>query len=94
MEKKIISRLLGKARAMWDNHRSNHRVRQIEKIDRESGRRSREELQIMEYRGKMYISYRGVPIVSDEDLGAPWADVLMRSRDAYQAWLSEKELEK
>lgn len=64
------------------------------KVIKESTRRSKEEVQIMEHRGEMYICCRGIPIVREEDLGAPWGGVLARSRESYKRWLIEREMEK
>lgn len=66
------------------------------KVIKESIRRSKEDIQIMEYHGMMYISYKGIPIVrlSEVDLGCPWEYVLKSSRIVYQDWLIERELEK
>ena len=98
MEKKklinAISVVVAKVMAWWKEYLNWRRARKIERVNREMERRSREDIQIMEYRGKMYISYRGVPIVSDEDLGAPWSGVLERSRGTYEDWLIEREMEK
>lgn len=90
----VISMVIAKIRAWWKYYLNWHRVRKIERVNREMVRRSMEDIQIMEYRGKMYICYKGMPIVGEEDLGSPWAEVIGRSRIVYQSWLSEKELEK
>lgn len=89
-----ISVVIAKVRAWWEEYISRRRVRKIERVNREMGRRSNEDIQIMEYMGKMYICYKGMPIVGEEDLGSPWAEVIGRSREVYRAWLSERELEK
>ena len=89
-----ISVVVVKVRAWWKYYLEWRRARKIEKVNREMGRRSKEDIQIMEYRGKMYISYKGMPIVGEEDLGSHWAEVIGRSREVYRAWLSERELEK
>ena len=89
-----ISVVIVKARAWWKGYMNWRRVRKIERVNREMERRSKEDVQIMEYKGRMYICYQGMPIVGEEDLGSPWAEVIGRSREVYQAWLSERELEK
>ena len=89
-----ISVVLVKVRAWWKYYLNWRRVRKIERVNREMVRRSKEDIQIMEYRGKMYICYKGMPIVGEEDLGSPWSEVIGRSREVYQSWLSERELEK
>ena len=89
-----IRKILGKVRAWYGEYRKYRRGKQLVRVKELAIRRSREDIQIMEYRGKMYISYRGVPIVSDEDLGAPWSVVLERSRKVYEEWLIEREMEK
>ena len=90
----VISGVIAKFRAWWKEYLNWRRSRKIERVNREMVRRSKEDIQIMEYRGKMYICYKGMPIVGEEDLGSPWAEVIGRSREVYQTWLSEKELEK
>ena len=89
-----IRKILGKMRAWYVEYKEYRRGKQLVRVKELAKRRSREDIQIMEYRGKMYISYRGVPIVSDEDLGAPWSVVLERSRKVYEEWLIEREMEK
>ena len=90
----VISGVIAKFRAWWKEYLNWRRSRKIERVNREMVRRSKEDIQIMEYRGKMYICYKGMPIVGEEDLGSHWAEVIGRSREVYQTWLSEKELEK
>lgn len=91
-----ISVVVAKIRAWWKCYMNWRRVRKIERVNREVKRRSKEDIQIMEYHGMMYISYKGIPIVrlSEVDLGCPWEYVLKSSREVYQTWLSERELEK
>lgn len=89
-----IKKILGKVRAWYVEYKEYRRKKSLDRVRKLAIRRSKEEVQIMEYRGKMYISYRGVPIVSDEDLGAPWSVVLERSRKVYEEWLIEREMEK
>lgn len=88
--------VIAKIRAWWKGYLNWRRARKIERLNREVERRSREDIQIMEYRGKMFICYRGIPIVraSEGDLGCPWEELLRCSRTVYQSWLSEKELDK
>lgn len=90
----VISMVIAKIRAWWKGYMNWRRVRRIERVNREMERRSKEDVQIMEYKGRMYICYKGIPIVSEENLGCPWGDVIRDSRAVYQSWLSEKELEK
>ena len=98
MEKKklinAISVVVAKVRAWWKEYLNWRRSRKIERVNREVVRRSMEDIQIMEYRGKMYICYKGMPIVGEEDLGAPWSGVLARSRGVYEKWLIEREMDK
>lgn len=91
-----IKKILGKVRAWYVKYREYRRKKRIDSFYELAKRRSREEVQIMEYRGEMYISYRGIPIVraSEVDLGCPWEYVLKSSRAVYQDWLIERELEK
>lgn len=89
-----IKKILVKARAWYGEYREYRRKKRLARVKKLANRRSREEVQIMEYGGEMYICYRGVPIVREEDLGAPWSGVLARSREAYEGWLIEREMEK
>ena len=93
MESKIM-KIVGKVRAWYGEYRKYRRGKRIARVRNLAIRRSREDVQIMEYGGEMYICCRGIPIVSDEDLGAPWSGVLERSRKVYEEWLIEREMEK
>ena len=87
-------KIVGKMRAWYGDYKEYRRGKRIARVRNRAIRRSREEVQIMEYGGEMYICYRGVPIVRDNDLRAPWIGVLERSREAYEEWLIEREMEK
>ena len=81
-------------RAWYVDYREYRRAVRTSRFYELAKRRSREEVQIMEHRGEMYICCRGIPIVREEDLGAPWSGVLARSRESYAEWLIEREMEK
>ena len=87
-------KILGKVRAWYGEYKEYRRGKRLARVKKLAKRRSREEVQIMEYRGEMYICYRGVPIVRDNDLRAPWIGGLERSREVYEEWLIEREMEK
>ena len=89
-----IRKILGKVRAWYGEYKEYRRGKRIARVRNRAIRRSEEEVQIMEYRGEMYICYKGVPIVREGDLGAPWSGVLERSRKVYEEWLIEREMEK
>ena len=89
-----IRKILGKVRAWYVEYKEYRRGKRIERVKELAKRRSREEVQIMEYGGEMYICCRGIPIVREEDLGAPWSGVLEMSRKVYEEWLIEREMEK
>ena len=89
-----IKKILGKVRAWYVEYKEYHRGKRLARVNKLAKRRSREEVQIMEYGGEMYICCRGIPIVREEDLGAPWSGVLARSRESYERWLVEREMEK
>ena len=89
-----IRKILGKVRAWYLEYKEYRRGKRIERVKELAKRRSREEVQIMEYRGEMYICCRGIPIVREEDLGASWCEVLEMSRKVYEEWLIEREMEK
>ena len=93
MERSIISKIMGKVRDWYVEYKEYRRGKRIARVRKLSKRRSKEEVQIMEYGGEMYICYRGVPIVRERDLGAPWGAVLVRSREVYEGWLVEREME-
>ena len=89
-----IRKNLGKMRAWYVKYKEYRRGKRIARVKELAKRRSMEEVQIMEYGGEMYICCRGIPIVREEDLGAPWSGVLARSRGTYEGWLVEREREK
>lgn len=89
-----IKKILGEVRAWYVEYKEYRRGKRIARVKELAKRRSREEVQIMEYRGEMYICYRGVPIVRERDLGDSWFDVLDMSRGVYEKWLIEREMEK
>ena len=89
-----IRKILGNVRAWYVKYREYRRKKRIDSFYELAKRRSREDVQIMEYRGEMYICCRGIPIVREEDLGAPWSGVLARSRESYEKWLIEREMDK
>ena len=89
-----IRKIVGKMRAWYGEYNDYRRKKRLARVKELAKRRSREDVQIMEYRGELYICYRGVPIVREGDLGASWCDVLARSRESYEEWLIEREMEK
>ena len=89
-----IKKILGKVRAWYVEYKEYRRGKRLARVNKLAKRRSREEVQIMEYRGEMYICCRGIPIVREEDLGAPWSGVLEMSRKVYEEWLIEREMDK
>ena len=89
-----IKKILGKVRAWYVDYREYRRAVRTSRFYELAKRRSREEVQIMEHRGEMYICCRGIPIVREEDLGASWYEVLEMSRGVYEMWLIEREMEK
>ena len=89
-----IRKILGKVRAWYVEYKEYRRGKRLARVKELAKRRSREEVQIMEYRGEMYICCRGIPIVREEDLGAPWCEVLEMSRKVYEEWLIEREMDK
>ena len=89
-----IRKILGKVRAWYGDYKEYRRGKRIARVKELAKRRSRDEVQIMEYRGEMYICCMGIPIVREEDLGAPWSGVLAVSRGTYEEWLIEREMEK
>ena len=89
-----IKKILGKVRAWYGEYKEYRRAVRTSRFYELAKRRSREEVQIMEYRGEMYICCRGIPIVREKDLGASWYEVLEMSRKVYEEWLIEREMEK
>ena len=89
-----IRKILGKVRAWYVDYREYRGGKRLARVKQLAKRRSREEVQIMEYGGEMYICCRGSPIVREEDLGAPWSGVLEMRRKVYEEWLIEREMDK
>ena len=82
-----FNRIMEKWRVKREHRRNNKKYGIVK-------RRAKEDIQIMEYEGTMYVCYRGIPIVREEDLGSPWARVIEHSRESYSGWLYERELDK
>lgn len=93
MESRIM-KILGNVRAWYGEYKKYRRGKRLVRVKELAKRRSMEDVQIMEYGGEMYICCRGIPIVREDDLGAPWSGVLARSREVYEEWLIEREMEK
>ena len=89
-----IKKILGNMRARYGDYEEYRRGKRLARVKELAKRRSREEVQIMEHRGEMYICCRGIPIVREEDLGASWCEVLEMSRKVYEEWLIEREMDK
>ena len=89
-----IRKILGKVRAWYGEYKEYRRGKRLARVNKLAKRRSREEVQIMEHRGEMYICCRGIPIVRERDLGASWCEVLEMSRKVYEEWLIEREMDK
>ena len=89
-----IKKILVKVRAWYGDYKEYRRAIRTSRFYELAKRRSMEDIQIMEYGGEMYICCRGIPIVRDRDLRAPWSGVLERSRETYEEWLIEREMEK
>ena len=89
-----IRKILGKVRAWYGECREYRRGKRLARVKKLAKRRSREDVQIMEYGGDMYICCRGIPIVRERDLGASWCEVLEMSRKVYEEWLIEREMDK
>ena len=89
-----IKKILGKVRAWYGDYREYRKGKWLERVKKLAKRRSREEVQIMEYGGELYLCYKGVPIVREEELGASWCEVLEMSRKVYEEWLIEREMDK
>lgn len=89
-----IRKIVGKMRAWYGEYREYRRGKRLARVKELAKRRSREDVQIMEYDGDMYICYRGVPIVWERDLASDWSDVLAMIRGTYEEWLVEREMEK
>ena len=89
-----IKKIIGKVRAWYGDYKEYRRGKRLDMVKKLAKRRSREEVQIMEYGGEMYICCRGIPIVREDDLGAPWSGVLDMSRGTYEEWLIEREMDK
>jgi len=46
-------------------------------------------IQVREFGGELYYSYRGAPLIRVEDVRLPYAEALEKSRAAYVAYMEE-----
>lgn len=51
---------------------------------------AREAVQVMEFKGRLYVSVNGVPLFGIDSFRVSVADAVAHGRKAYQAWKEEK----
>ena len=68
-----------KLREDYREHRQQKRSQYLDNLSCDS-------INVMEFDGRLYISYKGVPIVRVEDLKVKAPELLAQSRADYLAW--------
>ncbi len=69
-------------RKLKENHREYRKLKRAQYLDNLSC----EKINVMEFNGRMYVSYNGVPIVRIEDLKVKAPELLAQAREDYLAW--------
>lgn len=69
--------------------KQDYRARQAQKRAIMLDNLSCEDINVMEFNGRLYISHNGVPIVRVEDLKVKAPELLVQAREDYLAWKSK-----
>ncbi len=73
-------------RAFFDKLSRKYYVSKLAKRNQRLNNLSCESINVIEFNGRLYISYNGTPIVRVEDLQTEVTEVLAQSRQDYLAW--------
>ncbi|MCM1140775.1 MAG: hypothetical protein NC453_19570 [Muribaculum sp.] len=76
---KAIHRWFRKLREDYHESRQQKRSHYLDNLSCES-------INVMEFDGRVYVSYKGVPVVRVEDLKVKTPELLAQSRADYLAW--------
>lgn len=52
---------------------------------------AQKEVQVMEFRGRLYVSVGGVPLFDYDALGASLTETVAKGRETYICWMEEKQ---
>ncbi len=79
-------KLLGQIKQWWSDFVKDREEKQAVKKQKVLERMSCEVVNVMEFDGKLYVSYNGVPVVPVENLNVTIEKLLAQSRKSYLAW--------
>lgn len=73
-------------RQTWKHLREQYHASRCQKRVQYLNNLSCENLNVIEFNGRLYISYNGVPVVRVDDLKGKVPDILAQSREDYLLW--------
>ena len=79
-------KLLEQIKQWWSELVKEYEEKQATKKQKALERMSCEVINVMEFDGKLYVSYNGVPMVPVESLNMTVEKLLAQSRKSYLAW--------
>lgn len=79
-------KILQSIRQIWKRLREQYHASRHQKRVRYLDNLSRENINVTEFNGRLYISYKEVPIVRVDDLKGKAPEILAQAREDYLAW--------
>lgn len=79
-------KLLKQIKQWWSDFVKDREEKQAVKKQKALERMSCEVVNVMEFNGKLYVSYNGVPVVPVENLNVTVEKLLVQSRKSYLDW--------
>ena len=76
---KSVRQFLKKLREEYSAAKQQKRVQNLKNLSCES-------INVMEFNGRLYIAYNGVPVVRVDDIKIKVTDLLAQSREDYLTW--------
>lgn len=85
--KKILTSIKQWLQAYGERMRADRSKAKLARLEMESKRR----LQVMEYEGEVYLSYDGVPLLTEDEFGSDLVEVLEAMRENWKKYQWTKE---
>lgn len=83
-------KLINQIKAWWNKFSTDARQRKEEHAAKELARDAKEKLQAMEFNGKLYLCFHGIPLLNENMLSAKIPEVLENSRYIYIEYAKDK----
>lgn len=85
--KKIFTSIKQWLQAYGERMRADRSKAKLDRLETESKRR----LQVMEYEGEVYLSYDGVPLLTEDEFGSDLVEALGNARENWKKYQWTKE---